>query len=374
MKFFDFLARLVAAGFFMATPLTAGAAQIVVGQVATLSGPDGGQARAYSTGLRMALAKAGTVNGHTFRLVSKDDRGAADVLVPTRALLGEHAPLVLAGYFGDASVRALVQSGLLEKEALALVGYRVSEVRSEAPRIYSVCASLRDEINKIVQHVQLIGLSRVGLFYQDGPGSAALIAATDEAAKGHGLKLTVKGAHAANTRNANTDVVATFLAAAPQAIILVSNGAATASFIEKYRQGGGDARLFSHSGADVEQIAKYLGEEHLKGVVITQVTPNPYKIAGRLVKEFNDARAKSPHPDEPVSYAMMEGYIAGSVVVEAVRRMGSKVSREGFVKALEKMDNFDLGDYRVGFKPGSPQSGSHFVELTIVTAAGKIRQ
>ncbi|MFO1244861.1 MAG: hypothetical protein U1E71_06740 [Ramlibacter sp.] len=59
--------------------------------------------------------------------------------------------------------------------------------------------------------------------------------------------------------------------------------------------------------------------------------------------------------------------------MEAVRRMGAKASREGFVAALEGMDSYDLGGYRVGFKP-SMRSGSKFVELSIVTGAGKIRQ
>lgn len=37
------------------------------------------------------------------------------------------------------------------------------------------------------------------------------------------------------------------------------------------------------------------------------------------------------------------------------------------------LDNLDLGGYKVGFKPGV-RSGSRFVELTIVTEAGRIRQ
>ena len=52
--------------------------------------------------------------------------------------------------------------------------------------------------------------------------------------------------------------------------------------------------------------------------------------------------------------------------------MGAKASRDAFVAALDSVDT-DLGGYRVGFKPGS-RFGSKFVELSIVTGAGKIRQ
>lgn len=377
MKPFQFLIRSLAVGGVMAVSLVAGAAQIVVGQVAPMSGLEGNQGRAYATGLRLALNKANTaggVNGHTFSLMSKDDGGqAAETLAATRSLLGESRPLVLAGYFGDRSLGELVSAGLLEKENIALVGYRINEIRGEAPLVYSVRATLRDEINKIVEHLATVGITRFGLFYPDGPGAAPLIAAMEEAAKGKSVKLTVKGAYASGTTKVTNAVVDAFVAASPQAIIMVSSGSAAAAFIEKYRMDGGTAQLFAHSGTDIEQISKRLGEEQMKGVAIAQVTPNPYKISGRLTKEFNDTVAKTPNLDVPVSYAMMEGYIAGLVIVEAARRMGAKVSREGFVSALESIDNLDLGGYKVGFKPGV-RSGSKFVELTIITAAGRIRQ
>ncbi|WP_421954490.1 ABC transporter substrate-binding protein [Polaromonas sp.] len=360
----------------MAASLSAGAASIVVGQVAPLSGLDAAQARAYSTGMQLALNranKAGGVSGHTLSLVRKDDHGQPDETVAlTKQLLSEDRPLVLAGYFGDRSMDELQKSGLLEKEKIALVGYRIDGVRGDAPLVYSVRATLRDEINKIVEHLATVGITRLGLFFQNGPAAPPLVASVEEMMKSKGVKLTVKGSYEPGTAKVTNAVVDAFVKTAPQAIILVANGSAAAAFIEKYRMDGGAAQLFAHSGADIAQISKRLGEEYMKGLAITQVTPNPYKISGRLIKEFGDVVAATPNLEVPVSYAMMEGYIAGSVIVEAVRRMGSKVSREGFVAALESIDT-DLGGYKVSFKPGV-RSGSRFVELTIVTESGRIRQ
>lgn len=370
------LARTLVIAGLTAASLAAGAAQIVVGQVAPLSGLEGTQARAYSTGLQLALTKAnkaGGVNGHTFTLVRKDDGGrTADNLAGTRALLSENRPLVLAGYFGDRIVGELVTSKLLETENIALVGYRVNEIRSETPLVYSVRANLRDELNKITEHLVTVGVTRLGLFYPDGAGAATLLTAMEDVMKARGAKLTAKATYVQGTNKVPNAVVDTFINAAPQAVIVVASGAAAAAFIEKYRMDGGTAQLFAHSGADIEQISQRLGEEQLKGLAITQVTPNPYKISGRLTKEFSDLAAATPNLEVPVSYAMMEGYIAGSVIVEAARRMGTKISREGFVNALDATD-LDLGGYKVGFKRGM-RSGSRFVELSIVTASGRIRQ
>lgn len=40
---------------------------------------------------------------------------------------------------------------------------------------------------------------------------------------------------------------------------------------------------------------------------------------------------------------------------------------------LDAMDSYDLGGYAAGFKPGI-RSGPKFVELSIISGTGKIRQ
>lgn len=351
--------------------------ELVIGQAAPLSGPEATLGRSYSAGLQLALNHAnaaGGVNGHTFALAVKDDRSMpAETISATRQLLAESRPLVLAGYFGDANLAELIKTRLLETENIALVGYRINEMRAQAPLVYNVRAGLLDEVSKMVEHLATVGITKLGFFYQDGPPSAALVAAVEEMAKGKNARLVVKGFHAAGTAKVTSEVIDTFIAAAPQAIILVSSSPATGAFIEKYRATGGAAQLLAHSSVDIEQISRRLGEEHMRGVAITQVTPSPYKISGKLTKTLVDLAAKRVDQTVPVSYAMMEGYITGALIVESARRMGPKVSREGFVKALEGIDDYDLGGYKLGFKPNQ-RSGSRFVEMTIVTSTGRIRQ
>src|SRR3712207_64508 len=75
------------------------AAQVVVGQVAPLSGLEASQGRAYATGMQLyfnAVNKAGGVGGHTFTLVKRDDAGRPDDTVNhTQAMLAEDRPAVL---------------------------------------------------------------------------------------------------------------------------------------------------------------------------------------------------------------------------------------------------------------------------------------
>jgi branched-chain amino acid transport system substrate-binding protein len=351
------------------------AAQVVVGQVAPHSGLEASQGRGYANGMQLyfnAVNKAGGVNGHTFTLVKRDDSGRPeDTIANTRAMLVEDKPMVLAGFFGTRNVADLVASGILEKERIALVGYRTAEVRPETPMLYSVRAGVRDEVNKLTQHLATIGITRLGLLYEEGPSSQALLDAADDAAKKASASIVQRASYPAGTAKV-TPAVDIFLKNAPQAILIISSGAAAAGFIEQYRAGGGAAQLFAHSGADIEQLAKRLSEEQMQGVAIAQVTPSPYKISSRMAKEFNDL-AKAANPDATVSYSMMEGFIAAKVIVEAVRRQGARPTREGMAPTLDAMDSYDMGGYVVGFRPNQ-RHGSRFVELSIISGAGRIRQ
>jgi branched-chain amino acid transport system substrate-binding protein len=374
LKAFAARAALVFAG--LAMTHGAQAAQIVVGQVGPHSGLEASQGRGYAVGMQLyfsAINKAGGVNGHSFTLVKRDDSGRPeDTVSSTKAMLAEDKPLVLGGFFGSRNVAELVATGMLEKERIALVGYRTTEVRPETPMLYSVRASLRDEVAKLTEHLATIGITRLGLMYEEGPSAKALLDAADAAATKARATVVLKASYPASTARV-APAVDIFLKNPPQAILLITSGAAAAAFIEQYRSSGGAAQLFAHSGADIEQLAKRLSDEQMQGVAIAQVTPSPYKISNRLAKEFNDLVAKTPNLEAPVSYSMMEGYIAAKVIVEAVRRQGAKPTREGMVAALDGMDSYDLGGYFIGFKPNQ-RNGSRFVELSIISGAGRIRQ
>lgn len=362
--------------------LSAGATQVLVGQVAPLTGPESSQGRAYAAGMQLyfnSVNKAGGVNGHTFALVSKDDMGRPEETVAaTKQMLATEQPMVLAGYLGQRNVTALLDAGFLERERITLVGYRSADVRPAPPQLYNVRASLLDELTKITEHVGTIGVTRLGLLYEEGPAAAGIVSATEELAAKRNAKVVSKAGYEAGSTRVSA-AIDLFIKTPPQAIILVSTGTVAARFIEQYRAAGGAAQIFVHSGADMERVARQIGEDRLsfvttvmKGVAIVQVVPSPYQVS-RIGKELNDAVAKAGKLDVPVSYVMLEGFIAGKVIVEAVRRQGARPSREGMAPALDAIDNLNLGGYAVGYKTAG-RSGSRFVELTIISDTGRTRQ
>ncbi|WP_050873854.1 ABC transporter substrate-binding protein [Comamonas testosteroni] len=348
-----------------------------VGQVAPMSGAEASQGRAYAQGMRLyfdQVNKAGGVQGQPVELASLDDLGhPEETVAKTRKLLGESKPVVLAGYFGNRNLSALLESKSLDGSQIPLVGYQSTDTRVLASsHMFSTRAGLVEQVAKISTHLATVGITRLALVFEERPDAQELTALVTKAVNPSGAKLVTSAM--LKSRSGSDKAVQELQAskASPQAILLVASSPATAAFVEAYRMEGGTAQIYATAEADIEQLAKRLPVEYMSGLSIAQVVPSPYKVSGKLNKEFRDATiAAGKSLDVPVSFAMMEGYVNAKVIVEAMRR-SQPVTPEKMSAALRGLESFDLGGYWVNFKSG--QVGSKYVDLSIVNAAGRVTQ
>lgn len=360
---------------------TAGAQSWVVGQVAPLTGAHATQGRAYEQGMRLyfdSVNKGGGIQGRSIRFVALDDRGdPEETVAQTRKLIEEHKPAVLAGFFGNRNLAQLVDSQVLQKAAQPVVGYRSDDEKVlHSPLFFQTRASVREEMHKIATHLATVGITRLALVLEERPDSASMQALVTEAIQPAGAKLVaaaeVSGGSGTKQFKPKATELAKLMQASPQAILVVASSAATAAFVEHYRMEGGGAQIYTSSDTEVEQLAKRLGSQHLAGLSIAQVVPSPYKISMPLNKEFRDALIASKAQGQPVSYAMMEGFVNAKVVAEVLRRAPG-ASPEKLAQALQAAGPMDLGGYSVAFRPGS-SVGSRYVDLSIVSASGRVSQ
>lgn len=354
------------------------AAGWTVGQVAPMSGAEAAQGRAYAQGMRLYfdhINKTGGVQGQPVELVVEDDGGHPDETVAkTRRLLAESKPVVLAGYFGNRNLTALLDSKLLSNSPLAMVGYQSTDTRVlSSPQIFSTRASLAEQMAKISTHLATVGITRLALVYEDRPDAQALTALVEKAITPSGAKLVNSAMLRGKTTIDKTVEQLQSSKAPAQAILMVASSPGTAAFVEAYRMDGGTAQIYATAEADIEQLAKRLPVEYMSGLSIAQVVPSPYKVSARLNKEFRDAASAAGKSLEvPVSFAMMEGYVNAKVIVEAMRR-SQPVTSANVSAALQGLDAYDLGGYWVGYRPGS-RVGSKYVDLSIVNASGRVTQ
>jgi ABC-type branched-subunit amino acid transport system substrate-binding protein len=77
---------------------------------------------------------------------------------------------------------------------------------------------------------------------------------------------------------------------------------------------------------------------------------------------------------EPTNYLSLEGFIAGNVLIDALRRCGPQIDIERLVDILENTRNLDIGlGTPVGFTKSEHQA-SHKIWGTALNETGKFQE
>jgi len=84
-----------------------------------------------------------------------------------------------------------------------------------------------------------------------------------------------------------------------------------------------------------------LGPRFANGVIVTQVVPavGGYSSA---VLEYKGALTKY-FPGEAPDYVSLEGYVAATVLIDALKKTGAQLDTEKLIDTLENTHNLDLG-------------------------------
>ena len=150
--------------------------------------------------------------------------------------------------------------------------------------------------------------------------------------------------------------------AQPQAVVMISAYKSCAAFINEMKKAGSSPTFWNVSFVGSKALAAELGRDG-RGVLISQVVPFPWDSSTPVVKEYRALLAEAK--GEP-GFGTLEGFIAAKVMVEGLRRAGKNLTRDGFIKAMESLDPYDAGGFKVVYGPGN-HNGSTFVDLTIIS-------
>ena len=257
------------------------AADVVVGQVAPLSGV------LASTGAQMVLGgkiyfdwvnAQGGVHGAAIRqAVADDGYKVADTVKLTREMLAKPEVVALYGFAGTANITQLLADGVLEQGGAALVApYTGGESLRNPfnPWIFHVRAGYADEAEHMVQQLTTLGMNRIAVMYQDDGFGKAGLAGVEAALAKRNLKLVVSAGYERNTDKVQ-DAVQAIKAADVHAVIMIAVNKPAAAFVKQYREQGGGAQLYNISVVDPAEIVKIAGLRNAHGLGISQVVPYP---------------------------------------------------------------------------------------------------
>lgn len=315
-------------------------AELTVLQVAPMTGVDGGLGYHVRLGAQVAFDEANAdapVPGGPLRLLTLDEQRGQVVKQVQQAL--PQSPVALFGLVGRHSVQELAQGtpgGWLAQWQLPLVGVFSGSVQALNPVPAGVTltrGSYADEVEAVFRHLATIASRKVALVTTDDDDGREVTELVRRQAQAAGVQLL--GVHLHPTGSAEVVAAANTLAGQPvDGLILASNTAAVANFAKLYTQAGGKAQLVALSSAEATQLAAVVGAGAARGVLISQLVPNPRDPKKLLSREFLAAYKRFGPADLAPTLAMTESYIAARVLLEGLRHSGPKPTAPTLWRAL----------------------------------------
>ena len=337
---------------------------VTLGQSAALTGPTAALGLPFTQGAKLyfdRLNAAGGVNGRKIELVSLDDAGSPEQAVANIKKLLAQGVFSLFGFVGSPQVTA-VNAQLNSADVLlfgALAG--ADELRGSLyPNVYSLRPGYSEEAAVITRHAETLGMRKLAIVHAKDAESLAALDSAERTMTGLGANLLIK------TPIESLDKA---LASKPQSMLVISDPKGAAASIRDLRAKGFKGPIYGFSNTGESLLAEQLGAVGA-GVVLVRVTPRSDNAKSTLVRELlaDSAAAKIGKPN----VYMLEGYIAAWAYSEALRKAGKEPTRPRLRKALDGLQELNLGGFRVHFD--GDRVGSKLVELSLIDSTGRVRE
>lgn len=343
---------------------------VTLGQSLALTGPGSALALPFHQGAKLFFDRvnaAGGVGGRRIELTTLDDKGnPATTAANTKTLL-DQGVLSLFGYYGSPQVTAAYP---LIKDSDVLLFAPMSaadEFRGAMyPNVYSLRPGFSEEAAAITRHAATLGARKLGILHSGDGESLSALDAAERTMTSMGANLLIKAPMGSGSLANSVDKT---LAAKPESILVISDASAAASVVRDLRAKGFRGPIYGFSNTGESLLAEQLGPAGA-GVVVVRVVPKSDNPKVQVVRDLQ-ADAAAAGLGKPNVY-MLEGYIAARVYAEALRRVPRDPTRAKVKKALDGLDDVNIGGFRVHFI--EERVASKLVELSLIDSQGRVRE
>ena len=349
--------------------------RIVFGQSAALRGPAAALGLGMREGILAAFHEAnaaGGVHGRKLDLISYNDDYEPEIAIAkTTKLIDDDKVFALIGEVGTPTSKA-VQPITTEQGIPFIAPFTGADFLRDPSltNVINTRASYGQETEAWIEHLTHdLGFSQIAILYQDDSFGRAGLEGVKRALEKRGLGLVAEGTYMRGTTAVKRALLA-IRRGHPQAVVMVGAYKPCAEFIKLARTIKLDAVFVNISFVGSEPLAEELRHDG-EGVVVTQVVPLPNDTKIPLVARYQGA-LKSVNPSAKPGFVSLEGYVAGRLVVEALKHSEDPVTRAGLLATIKNVGVFDLDGVKLSYGPASNQ-GMDTVYLTVIQPDGSFK-
>jgi len=286
----------------------------------------------------------GGINGRKIRLIAYDDGyDPPRCVANTQKLINEDKVFALFCYVGTPTAVKVLP--IVEEARIPMLGlFTGANVLREPFRRYviNVRASYYQETEAMVRHlVEDLGIKQIAVLYQYDAYGFDGLTGTEIALKKYGLSPVATDRYLRGTLDVES-AVDHIISSKARAVVMIGTYDPCAKFIKLARSQDFNPVFLSVSFVGADELVRKLGREG-EGMIVTQVVPPPQEsVLLPAANDYAGLLAKYYPEDEP-NFVGFEGFINAKVLAEGLRRAGSDLTREGFIDAVESIQNFSLG-------------------------------
>lgn len=359
------LAASAAAGAQPASPSSKASARssphdsLVVGASVSLTGAHADLAADYGRGLEhwaQETNAAGGILGRPVELRILDDGSSARRAGEAyRQLIGAQADALIGPYGSAATLLAAAEAEAAQRVLVNGAGWS-REIHRRNPRFVFQTAVPYGAYGNVMKLAQAAGITRAFLLHRDDPASREMAAAAQAAAPEAGVSAGEAQAYPASTIDF-TPYVQSARASGAQAWIAFGSVADAAQMIKTFKRLKYAPAFFFASGSADRRVLRLVGQDAERSLGAVRYHPGaPTSGNDRFVRSFEARWGTAPTP------AAAEGYAAGTVLAEALRRAGTTDPASLAATLSTMRTETVLGEYRV-----DPASGAQLATEPLVT-------
>jgi branched-chain amino acid transport system substrate-binding protein len=309
----------------------------------------------------------GGINGRKIVLETSDDSQDAKKSVElTQQVIDKGSAIAFLMPRTTPTTDAMIP--LVEAAGIPLIGPQPGPDSATNPvkrYVFAVRASYSAEVEYAIKLQHSFGRNKFAFIGAKGGFGDSVIKAGETALSG--LSLKPVGVVRVDDRTPDVaEALKVFGQSKPDVVFFGCTAKCSVDFIKAYNLAGNRAQYIALSNSSNTQFIKELGEQG-RGVIVMQVVPSPQSPKLAITREF---KAAATAAKIPLSYAAMQSWITARILVEGLQRAGAKPTAASLTKALESMQNFNIGDFIVDYGP-KQRAGSRFIEPTMINANGE---
>ncbi|WP_320009187.1 ABC transporter substrate-binding protein [Maridesulfovibrio sp.] len=287
----------------------------------------------------------GGIHGRTVEVVAYDDSyDPPKCLINTQKLLIKDKIFALFCYVGTPTTVEVLP--LVEDAHIPLLGMFTGADALRKPfnrYVINIRPSYYQETREAVRHmVEDLKITKIAVFYQYDAFGFDGLTGTELALKDYDLEPVARGSYTRGSLDVS-EGVERIKDSGAEAVFMIGTSGPCIKFMELLRKEGANPVYYTVSFMGAREFARNLHSDR-ELVIMSQVVP-PFADDRDL--SSSEAASyisllKRYYPQDTPNLVGLEGFFNARILAEGLRRSGRELSREGFIKAIESMNKFEI--------------------------------